>query len=118
MRFGVAFLVFVVAGSLLLLAWFGHQEREQSARLFVALARADADFIRELKLPRSEKLADDLGRLLKMEVFFRDRDGRLMPTSTLALPSAGSRTNVVKLAGGSEALAVRLDEAHDVVFGK
>ena len=115
-RFGIAFLVFVVAGSLLLLAWFGHQEREQSARLFVALARADADFIRELKLPRSEKLADDLGRLLKMEVFFRDRDGRLMPTTAHALPVAGSNDGVVKLAGGREALAVRLDNAHDVIF--
>jgi signal transduction histidine kinase len=115
-RFGIAFLVFVVAGSLLLLAWFGHQERMQSARLFVALARADADFIRELKLPRSEKLADDLGRLLKMEVFFRDREGKLMPATSLALPAAQSNASVVKLAGGREALAVRLDDAHDVIF--
>jgi len=115
-RFGIAFLVFVVAGSLLLLAWFGHQEREQSARLFVALARADADFIREMKLPRSEKLAGDLGRLLKMEVFFRDRTGKLMPMSSLALPVAEADDRVVKLAGGREALAVRLDDAHDVVF--
>ena len=115
-RFGIAFLVFVVAGSLLLLAWFGHQEREQSARLFVALARADADFIRELKLPRSEKLADDLGRLLKMNVFFRDREGKLMPETPLALPVAGSNTGLAKLAGGREAVAVKLDDAHDVVF--
>lgn len=116
MRFGIAFLVFVVAGSLLLLAWFGHQEQQQSARLFVALARADADFIRELKLPRSEKLADDLGRLLKMKVYFRSRDGKLMPTTQLVLPVAEPGARVVKLPGGREALALRLDEAHDVVF--
>lgn len=116
-RFGVAFLVFVVAGSLLLLAWFRQQEREQSARLFVALAQADADFIRELKLPRSVKLADDLGRLLKMEVFFRDRDGKPMPETALALPAAGStNVRVAKLAEGREALAMRLDDAHDVIF--
>ncbi len=115
-RFGIAFLVFVVAGSLLLLAWFGQQEREQSARLFTALARADADFIRELKLPRSEKLAADLGRLLKMEVFFRDRTGTLMPATPLTLPAAGPADRVTKLSGEHEALAVRLDDAHDVVF--
>lgn len=39
-----------------------------------------------------------------------------MPTTTLALPVAEPNANVVKLASGREALAVRLDEAHDVVF--
>lgn len=115
-RFGIAFLAFVVAGSLLLLAWFGHLEREQSARLFLALARADADFIRELKLPRSEKLAADLGRLLKMEVFFRDREGTVMPAVALPLPRAGADQVVSRLADNREALAVRLDEFHEVIF--
>lgn len=115
-RFGVAFLVFVVAGSLLLLAWFGHEERMQSARLFAALAKADADFIRELKLPRSEKLAADLGRLLKMDVFFRERGGRLMPPSAVALPAVNALPSVGKLADGREAFALRLDDAHDVIF--
>ena len=115
-RFGIAFLAFVVVGSLLLLGWFGHQERAQSERLFLALARADADFIRELKLPRSEKLAADLGRLLKMEVFFRDRDGRLMPSAGMGLPAAEAAADVTKLSDGREAFAVRLDDWHDVIF--
>ena len=114
-RFGMAFLVFVVTGSLLLLAWFAHQEREQSAKVFVALAKADVDFIRELRLPRSEKLAGDLGRLLKMEVYFRSRDGQTMPTTTLPLPSA-TGDHAVKLDNGREALAMKLDNAHDVIF--
>lgn len=114
-RFGVAFLVFVVTGSLLLLAWFAHQEREQSAKVFVALAKADVDFIRELKLPRSEKLAGDLGRLLKMEVYFRSRDGQTMPPSTLPLPSAAG-DRALKLDDKHEALAMRLDDTHDVIF--
>ncbi|MBX7207414.1 MAG: HAMP domain-containing histidine kinase [Verrucomicrobiaceae bacterium] len=115
-RFGIAFLVFVVAGSLLLLAWLGAQERVQSARLFAALAKADADFIRELKLPRSEKLASDLGRLLKMEVFFRDRSGRLMPPGGMMPPAVSAPAHVEKLGDGREALALRLDDEHDVIF--
>ena len=114
-RFGVAFLVFVVTGSLLLLARFAHQEREQSAGVFLALAKADADFIRELKLPRSEKLAGDLSRLLKMEVYFRSRDGQTMPPTSLHLPTAAG-DHAVKLDDDQEALAMKLDDAHDVIF--
>ena len=44
-RFGLGFLAFVVAGSLLLLAWMRQREREESNRLFQALARADAEFV-------------------------------------------------------------------------
>lgn len=114
-RFGAVFLVFVVTGSLLLLAWFDHQERAQSARVFVALAKADVDFIRELKLPRSEKLAGDLGRLLKMEVYFRSRDGQTMPPAAIPLPSSSSN-RAVKFDNRREALAMNLDDTHDVIF--
>lgn len=113
-RFGLAFLIFGVCGSLFLLAWFHHIAQRQSAELFQKLAQNDADFVRELRLPRSEKLAADLGRLLKMEIVFRDASGALTPQVTL--PPLPTGDAVHRLSGAREAIAVRLDETHDLLF--
>ncbi len=96
LSFGLGFLIFVVAGSLLLLAWLRQREREESNRLFHALAQADADFVRRLNLPRSEKLARDLEQLLGMRIQFLPvgQDARL----------------------GADSLAIRLDDKHDMIF--
>jgi signal transduction histidine kinase len=95
-RFGLGFLAFVVAGSLLLLAWLRQREREESNRLFHALAQADAEFVRRMNLPRSEKLAGDLEQLLGMRIAFRD---------------AGKG-----VAKGDDTLVVRLDDKNDMIF--
>lgn len=95
-RFGLGFLTFVVAGSLLLLAWLRQREREESNRLFHALAQADAEFVRRMNLPRSEKLAGDLEQLLGMQIKFSD---------------AGKG-----LVNGDDTLVVRLDDKNDMVF--
>ena len=113
-RFALAFLVFGVCGSLLLLAWLRHLERRQSAEVFLALAQNDADFVRELRLPRSEKLASDLGRLLKMEIFFRDQTGAHTPA--VSLPKLPTDGVVHQLEGQREAVAMRLDDTHDILF--
>ncbi|MGV3660112.1 MAG: sensor histidine kinase [Prosthecobacter sp.] len=96
LSFGLGFLAFVVAGSLLLLAWLRQRELEESNRLFHALAHADADFVRRLNLPRSEKLARDLEQLLGMRIEFRP---------------AGQVSGM-----GGDNLAIRLDEKHDMIF--
>lgn len=96
LTFGLGFLVFVVAGSLFLLAWLRQREREESNRLFQALAHADADFVRRLNLPRSEKLARDLEQLLGMRIEFRP---------------AGQDASL-----GGDSLAIRLDDKHDMIF--
>lgn len=95
-RFGLGYLAFVVAGSLLLLAWLHQREREESNRLFHALAQADAEFVRRMNLPRSAKLADDLEQLLGVQIEFREA-GRAA--------SAGENT-----------LVIRLDAKNDMIF--
>lgn len=96
-RFSLGYLAFVIAGSLLLLAWLRQREREESARLFQALAQADAEFVRRLNLPRSEKLASDLAQLLGMRIEFLE---------------AGRGAT----ATGEDTLVIRLDAKHDMVF--
>ena len=96
LTFGLGFLAFVVVGSLLLLAWLRQREREESNRLFHALAQADAEFVRRMNLPRSEKLAGDLEQLLGMQIKFSD---------------AGKG-----VANGDDTLVVRLDEKNDMAF--
>lgn len=93
---GLGFLAFVIAGSLLLLSWLRQREREESNRLFQALAQADAEFVRRMNLPRSGKLAHDLEQLLGMQIEFRD---------------AGTAP-----ADTEDRLTIRLDDKKDMVF--
>ena len=93
---GLGFLACVIAGSLLLLAWLRQREREESNRLFQALAQADAEFVRRMNLPRSGKLAHDLEQLLGMQIEFRE---------------AGTAP-----ADSEDRLTIRLDSKNDMVF--
>ena len=93
---GLGFLAFIIAGSLLLLAWLRQSEREESNRLFQALARADAEFVRRMNLPRSGKLAHDLEQLLGMQIEFRGTGN--------APPDTEDR------------LTIRLDDKNDMIF--
>jgi signal transduction histidine kinase len=95
-RFGLGYLAFVMVGSLLLLAWLRQREQEESSRLFQTLAQADAEFVRRMNLPRSQKLARDLAQLLGMRIEFRGA-GR------------GLNTN-------EDTLVIRLDEKNDMIF--
>lgn len=95
-RFAIGYLAFVIAGSLLLLAWLRSREREESTRIFHALARADAEFVRRSNLPRSQKLADDLAKLLGMHIQFVE---------------AGKAA-----ASNQDTLVIPLDEKHDMIF--
>lgn len=118
-RFVVVFAAFVAAGSLLLLALFQQQQELEQERVFSALARADADFVRRLNLPRSEKLAADLGQLLGMQIHFLDARGRLEPA--LAEKEAAplktlEEGRVQEPAAGWQALKLGLDERHSMIF--
>jgi signal transduction histidine kinase len=95
-RFGLGYLAFVIAGSLLLLAWLRQREREESSRLFQALAQADAEFVHRMNLPRSEKLASDLAQLLGVQIEFREA-GQGIATS-------------------EDTLVIRMDEKNDMIF--
>ncbi len=118
-RFVVIFAAFVAAGSLLLLAMFQHQQEQEQERVFAALARVDADFVRRLNLPRSVKLADDLGQLLGMQIHFLDAQGRLEPllSDKEAAPlKALEDGRVQELEGGWQVLKLGLDERHSMIF--
>jgi signal transduction histidine kinase len=96
LNLGLGLLAFIIAGSLLLLAWLRQREREESNRLFQALARADAAFVGRMNLPRSAKLAHDLEQLLGMQIEFR---------------AAGQVP-----ADKEDRLTIRLDDKHDMIF--
>lgn len=96
LTFGLGFVAFVVVGSLLLLAWLRERERAESIHLFHALAQADAEFVRRLNLPRSEKLAGDLEQLLGMSIEFREA-GQPAPSD-------------------ADSVVIRLDSKTDMVF--
>jgi signal transduction histidine kinase len=118
-RFVVTFAAFVVVGSLLLLAWLRHQQQAEHGRVFLALAQADADFVQRMNLPRSAKLADDLGKLLRMQIHFRDEKGLLEPalTETESVPLKTLPMGIVyELSGQWQALVLKLDARHDMIF--
>lgn len=118
-RFVVVFAAFVAAGSLLLLTWLRHQQQAESERVFLTLAQTDADFVQRLNLPRSAKLAGDLGQLLRMQIHFRDATGALEPPldeqASAPLKSL-PLDEVHELPGQWQTLVLRLDVRHDMVF--
>lgn len=112
---GLGFLAFVMVGSVLLLAWLRYREEVESRRLFAVFAKSQADFVREMHLPRSPKLALDLQRLSGVRVYFRQ--GKLVNGSIVHLLSeAPVSDELISLPKGWEALILRLDDKEDIIF--
>ncbi|MCF7784724.1 MAG: HAMP domain-containing histidine kinase [Prosthecobacter sp.] len=112
---GLGFLAFIIAGSLLLLAWLRQREREESNRLFQALAQADAEFVRRMNLPRSEKLAKDLKELLGVSIVFLDRSD-MPPAAEYLIQSEIKRGKVEDLNDRQQSVVVELDGRHYMRF--
>lgn len=112
---GLGFIAFIIAGSLLLLAWLRQREREESNRLFMALAKADAEFVRRMNLPRSEKLAKDLKELLGVSIVFLDRSD-MSPAVEQLLQSEIKRGKVEDLNARQQSVVVELDSHHYMEF--
>lgn len=112
---GLGFLAFIIAGSLLLLAWLRQREREESNRLFMALAKADAEFVRRMNLPRSEKLAKDLKELLGVSIVFLDRSD-MSPAVEYLIQSEIKRGKVEDLNARQQSVVVELDSHHYMEF--
>jgi signal transduction histidine kinase len=68
-QLAVPFLAFVVAGSISLVFWIYSEELRESRRQFVAMADANARFIREAQLPRSERTSAGLRQALGVDVY-------------------------------------------------
>ncbi len=89
LRLAAPFLLFVVAGSIGIALWLHAAARRESQTVFATLARTNADFIRNAKLPANERVAESIGRVLSMDVFFRQ-------TAWDMRPGEGGATNVQK----------------------
>src|SRR5579862_2831729 len=71
LRLALPFLLFAVAGSLVLALWLQAAAERESRHVFATLARTNADFIKNARLTPNERVAEYLGRVLNMHVFFR-----------------------------------------------
>ncbi|WP_395753040.1 sensor histidine kinase [Prosthecobacter sp.] len=111
----LSFLAFVMLGSVLLLAWLQYREELESRRLFSAFAKSQADFVREMHLPRSPKLASDLQRLSGVSIFFRQGD-RINGARVHILSDAPADGQLLTLLKGREAIILRLDDKEDIIF--
>ena len=111
LRIALPFFLFVVAGSFLLLAWLYVSASRESRDQFAMLARNNADFIRTSRLPATEHMAVELGRILELQVFFRESDGTIIPGPSGKL--AGLEKEMARL--GPPGGVVRLDASHEGV---
>ena len=73
LRLAGPFLLFVVVGSMGIAVWLRAAARRESQTVFATLARTNADFIRSARLPANERVAESIGRILNMQVYFRRR---------------------------------------------
>lgn len=100
LRLAVAFLAFVVAGSLALVLWMGAEERRQSRELFAAMAKANANFVRT-GAPLTERTELSLSEVLGVDVYFvqGDRFNRMpiFPHSRVASAAGFAPGKVVSL---------------------
>ena len=123
-RIGLPFAAFVVIGSVFLVAWTWWSIESEERASFERLARTNAEFIRHMRLPASERLAQQLGEVLGVEVSFRTKDG-LIPSPGGPASSASVRElerlppdSHFHLIAGRESVAVPLDDRADLVVTK
>jgi len=111
LRIAIPFFLFVAAGSFLLSAWLYASNRRDSREQFSKLARTNADFIRTSNLPSTERMAEELSRILELRVCFRLPDGRIIPGLNGEL--AGLEKEVAGLNPSS--VVEHLDDSHEGV---
>jgi signal transduction histidine kinase len=121
LRLAGPMLLFVAAGSIVLALWIHASTRRESRAVFSALAQANADFIRSARLPQNERVADSIGRVLGMVVFFRrGRDIVPAPSAALAGPLAALRAGegIAPIGSGFEAVAVSVEKETDLIVAR
>ena len=121
-RLAAAFLGFVVAGSITLVAWLQFEETRESRTAFLATANTNAQFVRSQHLPATERTAQALGEVLGMEAYFW-RGGDLLsavpdPTRRLGGTKEGKAlteamilpAGTVRARHGAESVRIPVDE--------
>ncbi len=123
LRLALAFVAFVIAGSLALVLWLGAEERRQSQELFAAMARTNARFL-QTGAPLTDRTALSLREVLGVKVYFESLNGSQIPNEPMWSPQpygelkavmwnhhdlvADASGEVRKMPDGQEAVAVPL----------
>ena len=103
-------LALVLLGSLVLVTLFQRFANREDRAAFLALAQANAAFLRHSTLPRSEKMASQLSQLLSVSVWFQSgSDHAGQPPQGLPLPfPADAETHTLQ---GLRVIGIPLDTA-------
>jgi signal transduction histidine kinase len=110
-RIALLFLLFVVGGSLALFGWLEYWANQDRRRAFERLAETNSAFIRQQRIPLTERTEEALGRVLGMRVRFRWAE------SASALEERARRVPGRTVVGvGEEAVAAGVGEGVDLVL--
>ena len=127
LKIALPVLGFTMLGSLALLVWLHATSEQESENLFGTLARTNAEFLRNARLPGSERVAADLGSVLGMQVLFRHRAWDLLPEKLPTVRATQSVELIPALSGSfaehrrqlehlrPEDDIVRVGQAHEAV---
>ena len=120
LRIAIMFLLFVVIGSVALVLLLQTMAQRESDHVFTALARANAEFIKNTRLPLNERVTEPLGKVLNMRMFFRRDAGTLIPPASEPLASElfslQPARGVTHLNENQEALAVAFEPGIDLLL--
>ena len=124
LRLAAPLLLFVVAGSTGIALWLHAAAGREARTVFATLARTNAEFIRNAKLPANERVAESIGRVLNMEVLFRSGEsGAFVPAPGAALAEHAGQLGALTPADGIvsagaefEAIAVAMEKDVAMIF--
>ena len=114
-QLAVPLLAFVVAASISLVLWIYSEQTRESRRQFVAMAEANARFIREAQLPRSERTSAGLHQALGVDVYFVPANGAATNPVDAAWPGPGEWKI---LPDGQEAAGARVSDRELLVLAR
>lgn len=108
----IAFSTFVLLATLALLAWIDASQRRESLKNFAEIARSNARFVENLRLPRSPELAKNLATILGMGVGFQESGASvsgLPPELVPALEELSAESFGARRVGDQELAVATLD---------
>ena len=120
-RIALSFLLFVALGSTALVFWLQTMARRESEHVFATLARTNAQFIKSTHLSASPRIAESLGQVLGMRMFFRREAGALIPRpedNDLArqLAEVVPARGIVRVNRAAEAIAMPIEPGIDLLL--
>jgi len=119
-RIALSFLLFVAMGSTALVLWLQTMAQRESEHVFTAQARTNAQFIKGAHLPPTSRVAEPLGQVLGMQMFFRRNGNPLIPLPDRAvatqLAALTPENGIVRLAANTEAIAMPIEPGLDLLL--